>query len=127
MAELPIRAEPNALLAEVRERTPARILVGGSALAYRSDTLLSLRADHAAARDAVWAEIELQRDLPGLELFEVSTRAANKQEYLLRPDLGRQLADPARVLLQDRCPRGIDLQVFIGDGLSAAAVRAQVP
>ena len=127
MAELPTRAEPTALLAEVRERTPARILVGGSALAYRSDTLLSLRADHAAARDAVWAEIELERDLPGLGLFEVSTRAANKQEYLLRPDLGRQLDDDGCAALRRRCPTGIDLQVLVGDGLSAAAVAAQVP
>lgn len=124
------RSVPQAgekLLDQVRRRTPARILVGGLPLAYRSDIQLSLRADHAAARDAVWAEVDVERDLPGLGLFEVATRVANKQEYLLRPDLGRQLADSSRLLLQDRCPRGIDVQVFVGDGLSAAAVKAQVP
>jgi ethanolamine ammonia-lyase small subunit len=127
MADLPVQRERNDLLAQVRQRTPARILVAGPALAYRSDMQLSLRADHAAARDAVWDEIELERDLPGLGLFEVATRAAGKQEYLLRPDLGRRLDDAARHLLQQRCPRGIDLQVFVGDGLSAAAVKMQVP
>ncbi len=127
MADLPVQRERNDLLAQARQRTPARILVAGPALAYRSDMQLSLRADHAAARDAVWDEVELERDLPGLGLLEVATRAAGKQEYLLRPDLGRRLDDAARHLLQQRCPRGADLQVFVGDGLSAAAVKAQVP
>src|SRR5262245_12162310 len=101
MAERPVERDRNAVLALAGQRTPARILVGGSPLAYRSDVQLSLRADHAAARDAVWDEIDLARDLPGMGLFEVATRAAGKQEYLLRPDLGRQLDDPSRLLLQE--------------------------
>jgi ethanolamine ammonia-lyase small subunit len=121
-----------ALIEAVRARTPARIFVGRSGSAYRTPTQLALRADHAAARDAVWAEVDLLRDLgadlvaqPGL--FEVATRAVTKEQYLLRPDLGRQLDDAARQTLAEKCPAGIDLQVFIGDGLSAAAVAAQVP
>jgi ethanolamine ammonia-lyase small subunit len=57
----------------------------------------------------------------------VTTRAAGKEQYLLRPDLGRQLSDVAREAVRACCPRGTDLQVAIGDGLSAAAVAAQVP
>ncbi len=60
-------------------------------------------------------------------LFEVATLAATKQEHLLRPDLGRSLGTAARVELARRCPTGADFQVAIADGLSAAAVRAQVP
>ncbi len=77
------------------------------------------------------AEVDLDRDL-GREfvatwgLFEVATRATSKAEYLLRPDLGRRLDDHAAAAL-GRCPSGVDLQVAIGDGLSAAAVAAQVP
>jgi ethanolamine ammonia-lyase small subunit len=127
MSEPLVPADPAALLAGARARTPARILVGRAGPAYRTATQLELRGDHAAARDAVWAEVELERDLPGLGLFEVSTRAAGKQEYLLRPDLGRRLDEAARALLGARCPRGADLQVLVGDGLSAAAVQAQVP
>jgi ethanolamine ammonia-lyase small subunit len=123
---------PPGLIDAIRARTPARIFVDRSGSAYRTGTQLALRADHAAARDAVWAEVDLQRDLGAdlvqrYGLFEVSTRATSKEDFLLRPDLGRQLDDGARELLRQRCSAGVDLQVFIGDGLSAAAVAAQVP
>jgi ethanolamine ammonia-lyase small subunit len=115
-----------------RARTPARLLAGRAGSSYCTPTLLDLRADQAAARDAVHAEIEMVRDL-GEELvrryalFDVVTRARDKSEYLLRPDLGRQLDDAGRAAVRAGCPAGADLQVVIGDGLSAAAVRAQVP
>ncbi len=119
-------------LERVRERTPARILVGRAGGSYRTDTWLDLRADHAAARDAVTAELDLVRDLgPDFVqrwgLFEVGTKARSKQEFLLRPDLGRLLDAPARGEVARCCSVGVDLQVAIGDGLSAAAVVAQVP
>jgi ethanolamine ammonia-lyase small subunit len=120
-----------ALIAEARARTPARVLVGRVGSSYRTETLLTLREDHASAVDAVHAEIDLERDL-GREfverwgLFEVTTLAKGKAEYLLRPDLGRRLDDRGVEAL-GRCPIGCDLQVAIGDGLSSAAVVAQVP
>ncbi len=116
----------------VRARTPARILAGRAGGSYRSETWLRLRADHAAARDAVTAELDLDRDL-GRDfvdrwgLFEVATAARSKQEFLLRPDLGRSLGAAARAEIQRRGLAGIDVQAVIGDGLSAAAVAAQVP
>jgi ethanolamine ammonia-lyase small subunit len=129
---VPLRPEPDEVIAAIRARTPARILMGRAGPAYRTATQLALRHDHAAALDAVRAEVDLERDLgPELVqrfgLFEVTTRAADKEQYLLRPDLGRQLSDPGREMVRARCPRGMDLQVAIGDGLSAAAVAAQVP
>jgi ethanolamine ammonia-lyase small subunit len=126
------RAKHEALICAVRSQTPARILVGRTGPSYLTPTQLSLRQDHAAARDAVWAEVDLERDL-GTDLvqryglFEVATRASNKQEYLMRPDLGRQLSDAGREVVRANCPKDVDLQVVIGDGLSAAAVAAQVP
>jgi ethanolamine ammonia-lyase small subunit len=115
-----------------RSRTPARIGVGRAGGSYRTATQLELRRDHAAALDAVHAEIDLDRDFgsPFVRewgLFEVTTQAGDKAEYLMRPDLGRRLSDVARDQISQRCPRGADLQVVIGDGLSAAAVIAQVP
>src|SRR5579884_226521 len=120
------------LLAAVRARTPARILVGRAGPSYRTATQLELRRDHAAALDAVHAEVEMERDLGidlvrRFQLFEVRTRAGSKEEYLLRPDLGRRLDDVARETIRKECPAGCVLQVVIGDGLSAAAVAAQVP
>jgi ethanolamine ammonia-lyase small subunit len=120
------------LIEKIRARTPARVLADRSGAAYRTGTQLRLRQDHAAARDAVRAEFELNRDL-GAEfveqwkLFAVSTLAASKEEYLRRPDLGRRLDEKARGQLATRCEPNADLQVVIGDGLSVTAVSRQVP
>jgi ethanolamine ammonia-lyase small subunit len=119
-------------LADVRSRTPARILIGRAGPAYRTTTLLELRTDHAAARDAVRAELDLTRDFGApfvaqWGLFEIATLARTKEEFLLRPDLGRSLSDMARTELASRCCPGADIQVAIADGLSAAAVQTQVP
>src|SRR4051812_46241660 len=98
-ATTPLERDPEeALLDQVRARTPARILAGRAGPAYRTATWLRLREDHAAALDAIHAELELERDFGAdfvarWQLFEVRTQAASKQEYLLRPDRGRRL-DP---------------------------------
>ena len=93
---------------------------------------MKLCADHAAARDAVSAELDLERDLgrdfvDRWRLFEVVTEARSKQEFLLRPDLGRSLSAGARGEIRRQGLTSIDVQVVIGDGLSAEAVVAQVP
>lgn len=121
-----------ALMQAIRARTPARLFVGRAGPAYRTATQLQLRQDHAAALDAVHAELDLERNFgrPFVErwrLFEVATQAGSKGEFLMRPDLGRRFNDTARTDIVRHCPPGADLQVVIGDGLSAAAVAAQVP
>jgi ethanolamine ammonia-lyase small subunit len=131
MSELPV-SPYSKILAAVRERTPARILVGRAGSSYRTPTLLELRRDRAAAIDAVHAEVEMERDLGGdlvrrFHLFEVHTQAGSKEEYLRRPDLGRRLDDAARETLRKECPAGCVVQTVIGDGLSAAAVAVQAP
>ena len=52
--------QPRLALNRLRARTPARILTGRAGAAYRTATWLELRADHAAARDAVHAELDLE-------------------------------------------------------------------
>jgi ethanolamine ammonia-lyase small subunit len=120
------------IVEKVRAQTPARLLAGRSGAAYRTNTQLELRAAHAAARDAVRAEFDLFAALGDdfvrqWNVFEVCSQAANKDEYLLRPDLGRHLNDASRAEVTKRCTAGNDLQVVIGDGLSVTAVAMQVP
>lgn len=116
----------------IRARTPARLLVGRAGAAYRTETQLQLRESHAVARDAVRAELNTPAVFGGnfcdqWRLFEVSTRAGNKEQYLLRPDLGRRFDNSSRAEILSRCPLRRDLQIAIGDGLSVPAVTAQVP
>lgn len=113
-------------------QTPARVLVGRAGPGYRTSTWLKLREDHAAARDAVHAEVDLLRDfgrerIDGFHLFNAQSQATSKAEYLRRPDLGRKLSADSRELVRTNCPAGADLQIVIGDGLSATAVAAQAP
>jgi ethanolamine ammonia-lyase small subunit len=119
-------------LAALRARTPARLVVGRAGPAYRTETQLALREDHAAAVDAVYAELEIERDfgaelVRAMGLFEVATLAADKSQFLKRPELGRRFGPEARETIRAVCPAGADLQVVIGDGLSARAVVTQVP
>lgn len=124
--------EAAGVLPALRARTPARVLVGRAGPGYRTSTLLDLRQDRAAAVDAVRAELDLAAAFgPSLVerwgLFEVATRAADRTDYLLRPDRGRRLADAARAEVVRRVTTGADFQVVFGDGLSAGALAAQGP
>ncbi|WP_020472889.1 ethanolamine ammonia-lyase subunit EutC [Zavarzinella formosa] len=110
------------LLQEALARTPARLMVGRAGPGYLTSTWLKLRADHAAARDAVHAEIDLPRDFSGRSFLELRTRACSKAEYLMRPDRGRELDDGSLELLRPHTISA-DVLFIIGDGLSAAAVR----
>lgn len=112
--------------------TPARVFQGRVGTSYRTATMLGLRADHAAARDAVNARLDLEgSELAPLAhefgLFGLASRARSQLEYLRRPDLGRLLDTDSRQALAAHGEHGRDVQIVVGDGLSAAAVTAQVP
>ncbi|HSZ63130.1 MAG TPA: ethanolamine ammonia-lyase subunit EutC [Terriglobales bacterium] len=120
------------IIKKVRAKTPARLLAGRSGPAYRTKTQLELREAHAAARDAVRTEFDLIASLGAdfvrnWSVFEVSSQATTKDEYLLRPDLGRHLSEASRETMSRQRTIGNDLQIVIGDGLSVTAVAAQVP
>jgi ethanolamine ammonia-lyase small subunit len=130
------RLVPNADSAEIVRRikmhTPARLLAGRAGAAYRTETQLQLREDHAKARDAVRAELDLKTAFNAeftekWKFFEANTRAFTKLEYLARPALGREFNDESRVEISKRCSPGRNIQIVIGDGLSALAIQMQVP
>ena len=120
------------IVRKARAQTPARLLAGRSGAAYRTQTQLELRAAHAAARDAVRAELDLFTNpnddfAQKWNLFETASQARNKNEYLLRPDLGRHFNVESNAEIRKRCLAKRDLHVVIGDGLSVSAITAQVP
>src|SRR5262249_42608895 len=110
---------------------PARLLLGRYGTALPTAASLRLRADHAAARDAVAAELDVSQE-PWRSLIAthgaiaVETRAWTKAEYLRRPDLGRRFSPHAQGLL-DSTMGDQDLQIAIGDGLSSVAAERHVP
>jgi len=117
--------DPEALKA-LMASTTARIGVGRSGPRYSTVSLLLFQADHAVTQDALYRDVD-QKLLDDLGLFTVQTKiTGGKQEYLLRPDLGRLLNDDARRIVQEKCVKSPNIQLVVGDGLSAAAVEANV-
>jgi ethanolamine ammonia-lyase small subunit len=58
----------------------------------------------------------------GLPVLSVASAAEDRQQYLMRPDLGRRLAGDAAAPLAAHAGSGHDVVFVIADGLSARAV-----
>jgi ethanolamine ammonia-lyase small subunit len=112
---------------DLRRLTPARVGLGRSGASLPTPALLEFTLDHARARDAVHAHFDVAAiiaglDALGLEIPAVSSRAADRKDYLRRPDRGRQLDAMSRDLLGRRQRQACDCAFVIGDGLSPLAV-----
>lgn len=116
--------DPEALERMMRA-TPARIGVGRAGPRLKTQTLLTLRADHAAARDAVMMDVP-QSLLDELGLFSVQTCCTSKDQFLTRPDLGRRFPPEALEEIKKQCRPSPDVQIYASDGLSSAAVQANL-
>ncbi|MBI3176904.1 MAG: ethanolamine ammonia-lyase subunit EutC [Chloroflexi bacterium] len=122
---------PDALPALIAATT-ARVGVGRAGPRYRTASLLLFQADHAITQDALYRDVD-PKLLDDLGLFTVQTNiksgtspSGGKQEYLLRPDLGRQISDDGKKTILEKCVPSPNIQLVVGDGLSAAAVEANV-
>ena len=108
------------------ESTTARIGVGRAGPRYNTASLLLFQGDHAVTQDALYRDVD-QKLLAEFNLFTVQTKVTGgKQEYLLRPDLGRLLSDDAKRTINEKCQKNVNIQLCVGDGLSAAAIEANL-
>jgi ethanolamine ammonia-lyase small subunit len=112
-------------LERMMARTTARIGVGNCGPRLKTKTMLTLRADHAAARDAVFMDVS-QDILDRLGLFTVQTQCTSKNQFLTRPDLGRIFSPETLETIKSRCEHDVDVQIYVSDGLSSTAVEANV-
>ncbi len=106
--------------------TTARIGVGRAGPRYTTASLLLFQGDHAVTQDALYRDID-QKLLDEFGLFTVQTNiTGGKEQYLLRPDLGRQLNPEAKRIINEKCVKNPNVQIVVGDGLSAAAIEANL-
>lgn len=114
--------DPDALR-RMMTKTIARIGVGKAGPRLKTKTMLALRADHAAAKDAVMMDVseELVKELG---LLPVVTKCSDKNEFLTRPDLGRDFSDDMKKYIKDNCKSSPDVQIIVSDGLSSTAIEA---
>ena len=131
-SSLPALNAPPALWERMRRLTPARIGIEPVGVSQPTGALLDFQWDHAQARDAVSAPLDSAGLTPqlsglGLETVLLHSGAADRQEYLQRPDYGRRLDDDSRASLA-ALPGGWDVVFVLADGLSATALnRHAVP
>jgi ethanolamine ammonia-lyase small subunit len=114
----------------LRHFTSARIALGRAGGSLPTAQVLDFAVAHAAARDAVHAELDAEALLQSLRQLGVNalllaTRAADRETYLRRPDLGRRLDDPSRDLLTRVNHPECDASIIVADGLSAPAAQHQ--
>ncbi len=115
---------------KLSDYTTARVSLGIAGESLPTSALLDFRLAHARARDAVHFPLDsaaLTKELMDCGLTPVLLRsaAANRDEYLRRPDKGRRL-DESSTGVVGRCKCGTAL--IVADGLSALAVhRHAVP
>jgi len=113
-------------LRALMDSTTARIGVGRAGPRYSTASLLLFQGDHAVTQDALYRDVD-QKLLDQFNLFTVQTKVTGgKQEYLLRPDLGRLLNDDAKRIINETCQKNVNIQLCVGDGLSAAAIEANL-
>lgn len=109
--------------AKMKEKTPARLGSGRAGPRYKTLTMLRFRADHAAAQDAVWSELEADYAKEH-NLLPTKTKCNDKEEYLTRPDLGRCFDEHNAKAIAGVIDTPPKVQIVVGDGLSSAAIAA---
>lgn len=112
--------------AQLKFNAPCRLGIGKAGARYKTDPQLQFRAAHAAAQDAVWKDVEPEL-IDKLNLFTVQTQCDSKDTYLTRPDLGRKLSAEGVATLKEKCKKNPTVQIYVADGLSTAAVAANIP
>lgn len=107
--------------------TFARVNLPKTEFAISLTEVLAFRADHAAARDAIFTPFEIEAIQAKLKNLNqpyliVSSQAETKEAYLKRPDLGRILDKDSEALLSSKKGTDKDIVIVVTNGLSATAV-----
>lgn len=110
---------------KMKSYTAARLGVGRCGTRYKTQSVLRFRADHAAAQDAVFSDVNPEL-VEEMEFIPVRTVCKNKDEYITRPDYGRIFDEANTEIIKQNVKKGAKLQVVVGDGLSSAAIEANI-
>ena len=107
----------------LKARTPARIGFGRAGARYKTETMLRMRADHAAAHDSVFSHVDEQW-VKGQGWTFCQTLCKDKDEYLTRPGKGRRFDEENAAIVKQTLGQNPKVALVVGDGLSSAAIEA---
>lgn len=108
--------------------TQARIALGRTGISVPLKETLQFKLAHAHARDAVYSALNTSSIISLLQSLEyepllLHSQAANRNQYLQRPDLGRRLDDASVNKLLELEKQPISVAIIVADGLSANAIQ----
>ena len=111
----------------LRQFTDARIALGRTGSSLPTRPWLDFQLAHAQARDAVHLPLDVFTLTEALRqrfnaVVNLHSAAPDRQTYLRRPDLGRQLQAGSHEALQALDGSDCDVALVLVDGLSATAV-----
>lgn len=120
-----------------RELTQARIAIGRVGAALPTHEVLNFGLAHAQACDAIHTSLNIdllseQLKKNNWQVEHIHSKASNREIYLRRPDLGRQLSIECQDAFRfnptskNSSSAEYDLVFMVGDGLSSLAVQTQV-
>jgi len=107
---------------DLRRFTAARVALGRVGNGLPTAAHLDFQEAHAQARDAVWSTLDVPKLRDALGAQVVASAAPDRRAYLLRPDLGRRLAEGVSLTPRPGC-----FALVVADGLCATGVQAQAP
>lgn len=112
--------------AQLKAHAPCRLGIGKAGARYKTMPQLQFRAAHSAAQDAVFNDVDHDFVEKTMDMFIVQTQCDSKDVYLTRPDLGRKLSQDGVKTIKERCKKSPTVQIYVADGLSSAAVSANI-
>ncbi|OBR96787.1 ethanolamine ammonia-lyase light chain [Clostridium ragsdalei P11] len=110
---------------KAKQMTSARLGMWRTGTRYNTESLLRFRADHAAAMDAVFTSVP-EEFIKKMNLFSIKTKCKDKDEYLTRPDLGRQFEKEELDKVREKCIMKPQVQIYVSDGLSSTSIESNV-
>ncbi|TXI97458.1 MAG: ethanolamine ammonia-lyase subunit EutC [Neisseriales bacterium] len=122
------RVAPN-----LNKFTNARIAIGHSGGHTRTKNWLDFQLDFAAAKDAVYNELDLTkladniRQITDREIYPANSLVTSLDQFLTRPDLGRSINPESHEQLMQLCTAhpeysAQDILIVISSGLSSLAI-----
>lgn len=108
-------------LKRMRKYTPARIAVGRAGTRYKTETILRFRADHAVAQDSVFTDVS-EEFLTKMKLEPFITKCKDRNEFLTRPDLGREFDQESLQRIASIVEKDAQVLIYVADGLSSIAI-----
>ena len=108
---------------DLKLKTPARLGLSRAGARYKTETMLRMRADHAAAQDSVFSHVD-EAFVKRNDLVFVQTLCQDKDEYLTRPDPGRRFDEENQAVIRKTLGAEPKVALVVGDGLSSAAIEA---